>query len=524
LGLVIGLLAFGVEVRGQGPTIETTPGIVPGMAGSPGSDQSSLGGMPGGESGNLGVQPGRDEMILGRIGTAAPRVPTSITTPGQGMQMPQGRGITAPEPLPVPRAPLFGTLALPIEDEAEGPADGLTLDQAIELLIKNNLDLRSKFMEIPQARADVLTASLRANPILYADSQLIPYGSFSNRRPGGPTQYDLNISHPLDYSHKRRARTDYAIRAVRVTEAQYQDAVRIEINNLYTAFIDVLAARQTLRYAQASVSGLQVLLEKTELLYEKDVGSRADVNEIRAQHQIAQVGVLDAEENMRKARRTLGMMLNLPPGEAEAIEVRGTIRDQGPPPPPPEEMVRMALQCRPDVVAFRLGLQMARSGVRLAMANRYQDAYLLYQPYTFQNNAPFGRQSGTSWALGITVPLPVYNRNQGNIERARLNVTQSQVELAAIERRVMTEVQQAAREYEVSARIVRQIRAEILPSSETFKNDRFTLFQRGEANVVSYLQAQRSYNDTVKAYHDTAVRHRRSMLGLNTALGQRLLP
>ena len=48
-------------------------------------------------------------------------------------------------------------------------------------------------------RADVLTASLRANPIFYADSQLVPYGSDSVEAPDGPTQYDVNISHPLDY-------------------------------------------------------------------------------------------------------------------------------------------------------------------------------------------------------------------------------------------------------------------------------------------------------------------------------------
>ena len=126
--------------------------------------------------------------------------------------------------------------------------------------MKNNFDLRSKAMEIPQARADILTASLRANPILYADSQLVPYGSFNDRRPGGPTQYDLNVSHPIDYSHKRRARMDYAARALGVTEAQYQDAVRVEINNLYKAFVDVLAARQTVRYARASVAGLDRLL------------------------------------------------------------------------------------------------------------------------------------------------------------------------------------------------------------------------------------------------------------------------
>ena len=120
--------------------------------------------------------------------------------------------------------------------------------------------------------------------------------------------------------------------------------------------------------------------------------------------------------------------------------------------------------------------------------------------------------------------MPLFHRNQGGIERARLNVTQSQIELAGIERRALLEVSQAAREYEVSRQIVQRIRTEILPSSESFRNDRFRLFQGGETNAITYLQAQRSYNDTVKAYHDTVVRHRRSMLVLNTALGQRILP
>ena len=135
---------------GQAPTIETTQ--ISGAASSlRDRRQSRLGPMPGAGSMILGTQPGRDELLLNRIGTAAPRVPAAITTPGQGGQVQRPMGIAAPEPLPVPRSPLYGSLALPTEEESEGPADGLTLDQAIELLIKNNYDLRSKFMEIPQA-------------------------------------------------------------------------------------------------------------------------------------------------------------------------------------------------------------------------------------------------------------------------------------------------------------------------------------------------------------------------------------
>jgi cobalt-zinc-cadmium efflux system outer membrane protein len=46
----------------------------------------------------------------------------------------------------------------------------------------------------------------------------------------------------------------------------------------------------------------------------------------------------------------------------------------------------------------------------------------------------------------------------------------------------------------------------------------------GESSKIVYLDAQRKYNDTVKAYLDSAARHRRSMLDLNTVVGQRILP
>ena len=94
-----------------------------------------------------------------------------------------------------------------MRSRGRGPPDGLTLDEAIERLVHENLGLRARSFELPQAEADILTASLRANPLLYADSQLIPYGSYSPQRPGGPVQYDINITYPLDVTHKRKART-----------------------------------------------------------------------------------------------------------------------------------------------------------------------------------------------------------------------------------------------------------------------------------------------------------------------------
>ena len=132
------------------------------------------------------------------------------------------------------------------------------------------------------------------------------------------------------------------------------------------------------------------------------------------------------------------------------LELRGTIQDVAPPPPPVDELRKIALAERPDIAAFRLGVSYAEAAVRLAKANAFSDVYVLWQPYTFQDNAPYGLRSQISWALGVTVPMPIYNRNQGGIARAKINVTQSEIQLSDAERQLLIDVEKAVQEYEVS--------------------------------------------------------------------------
>lgn len=518
------------RVRAQAPTYDT------GLPSRPGGGSSSLGSSPGTGGNVLGRTPGGGTAVLsggdqgggpisGRTGATGSHVPASVTNPGNASgPNDQPQGISAPIAKPTVITPSYGTYELPAGPEDDGPPQGLTLDQSIERLLKENLDLRGKFYEIPQAQADILNAGLRANPVFYADAQLVPYGRYTRDKPGGQTQYDMNVSYPLDVSRKRLARTDYATRAKRVIEAQYQDAARNAIDQLYVSFVTVLHARQTVRYAEASVKGYTQYFNTTRELYTKDQKNRASVNRVKVQLDTAQVALLDARENLRKANRDLASILNVPPNQAETLEVRGSIEDVYGPPPPQDELVRMALTVRPDVVAYRLGIMTAKANVRLQLANRFSDLYILYQPYTLQDNTPSGLKSPISWALGVTMPLPIYNRNQGGIARAKLNVTQSQIESSTIERQAITEIQQAYKEYEVTKAMVKRIREDIIPVAQSVRDDSHRLFIGGEADVLTFLDAQREFQDTLKQYLDTAVRHRRSMLNLNTVLGQRVLP
>jgi cobalt-zinc-cadmium efflux system outer membrane protein len=478
------------------------------LGGAPGVDrasyQESSGGIIGGRAGHPRIQPQR---------------PGARRLPGvERLPTPQGRP-------PAPSS--LGQFAFdaPLGPENEGPADGLTLDQAIEQLVQGSLSLQARYLDIPQARADELTASLRTNPFFFADGQLVPYGRYSSQNnPGGPTQYDVNITYPFDLSRKRLARMDVAAQARRGVEAQFQDAVRLELDNLYTTYVDVLAARETMRFAQASMAAIDHALAMQEKKQDKSAESELQADHIEIQRDAVELGMMDAEASLASAKRTLATILNLPRNTSQHIDLRSSLRDTAPEPPTVDELVTSALTSRPDLAAFRLGVCRAIADVRLAKANRFSDVYVLYQPFTYQDNAPFNLPSSRSWAVGATVTAPIFDRNQGNIRRAQVNIEQSRLEMQVIERRVLAEVEGARQEYEISRAMVERIEQHLLPAARHVRDHSLKLSQEAGGDVNSYLIAQRDYQDLVRQYRDALVRHRRAMLKLNTAVGLRVLP
>ena len=186
-------------------------------------------------------------------------------------------------------------------------------------------------------------------------------------------------------------------------------------------------------------------------------------------------------------------------------------------------LLRLTLASRPDLVAQRLGIGRAEADVGLALANRYPDLFLVYQPYTFQDDSPLGLKSAHSWGAGVGVPVPLFNRNQGNIRRAKLNVTQTQVELAAMEERAIMDVRQAERQYAVTREAVARIERSLLPRARDEHDRVARLYLAGKAEELDFLRSESDFDLVVRQYRDTLVRHRRAMLRLNTAVGQRIL-
>lgn len=527
--LIVLVMAFSpaVMVSGQSPTARGDGGGLPDAVSlSPPSIVPSIGSSPGtlapSEFSNQDPQ-----IIGGRARGGAGRIPKKLLKTGQ---VTKPATANAMNPLDLPSAlpdsatkpPSDTSLGIPLESfvSDEGPADGLTLDAALARLLTANLDLLALTYEINQADADILTAGLRANPLIYGDTQFIPYGAYNSARPLGPTEYDFSITHPLDLSHKRKSRVDVARAAKSTIEAQFRDAARRQVGNLYRTFVDLQSARIEVMSAQSAVRNQEQVVSRARL----GLKDRDEVARLEAQLEKARDALDDAEHSFEDVRDSLGLLLNMTPPEVDKLQPKGTLRNVAPLPNSLEDLTRLALANRPDLVASRRGIGRAQLEVKLARANRFDDVFLFYDPITYQDNRSSHQPSGRSWSTGLTIPLPLYNRNQGNIARAQHNVTQTQVETTAIERRITTEVRVAEREYRSSQQTLRRAEQTILPRAREARIKTLADFAAGKLQLSDYFDRLNEQDDAAKAYREALIRHRRSMLDMNTTLGVRLLP
>jgi cobalt-zinc-cadmium efflux system outer membrane protein len=429
-------------------------------------------------------------------------------------------GPADPNRLPLPRTRAERNLPLPIvPDQLRPPGiprprpdigqpGGITLDMAIDLLVHNSLELQGSRGDIAQAAADSLTASLRTNPVAFVDTQGVPYGSYHPNSAGGPNQYDFNVVHPLDLSHKRQTRMRSAWLNQEAVEAKYRDVVRLAIDNLYTAFVDALLAQRNLDYQQ-----------------QKERGEKIDIFSL--------VSVDNAQEVLEDALRTLAVQFKYPFEELRQRGVFGRLvfqKGEEPVLPPEDDLVRMALAIRPDLITQRITVGRADADVLTARAARFDDVLLMYQPYTFYNGQGFDLKNKLAWSIGVTVPLPVYNRQQGNIEKARAIACQARTQLAFLEKVVEADVRRAVRQYNLTRKAIDEARFKA-PIDIALRNlkDRFA---RPEApdedmhDLIVRLEELIKQDDEAKLtkFDEVIIQHRRSMLKLNTAVGQRLMP
>lgn len=407
---------------------------------------------------------------------------------------------------------LLVSALLTAQPAAPGP---LTLEQAIQEALANNLDLAAQRYNVSVAEARQITASLRPNPVFSIASQTLDVlgAHYVNTSPAGPNQLNLHTDFPIERGHKRDERKALAKEEKSLAELGVREMMRQVIFGVQSSFVDVQQAAENLKLARENMQRLEGIVTINESRLKSGALSRVELERSQVAALQFGVSVQQAQLQVDQAKTQLQLLLGRKKTSPD-FEVAGDLRRDSPP-QLQDEIARLAIERRPDFLAYQQSQVRSQADLRLQIANGKVD-FSVGTEYTYQRAYGVG---GSSIGLYFSAPLPVFNRNQGEILRAQREIGQSAVRIEALRLSISSEVEKAFRQYMVARQLLSNVETGILTKARSVRDITEYSYRRGEASLIEFLDAQRAFNDAMQTFTDARASYARSLYLLDTVSG-----
>ncbi|MGA7968969.1 MAG: TolC family protein [Terriglobales bacterium] len=393
----------------------------------------------------------------------------------------------------------------------------ITLDEAIDLALAHNHSIKATRTMILQNQAQEITANLRPNPTLGADSQFVPFFSpqdFSGDNLNNVQQFDIGLGYLFERGRKRHWRLQAARDQTAVTRAQVTDAERTLAFNVGQQFVSVVLAESTLEFALQDLKGFQQTVDISELQYKAGYIGEGDYLKIKLQLLQFQTDVSSARLAKKQALVALRQFLGYDavPADYDVVgdlayrQLKAT----------EEDLQMKALTNRPDFRAAELGVTAAQSQISLAKANAKVDINGTYD---------FTHVSGENTAsIFVNFELPIFNRNQGEIARTGYALTQAQEQQQSASDTVLSDVANAFEAVRSNEEVVQLYTSGYLKQAQDSRDISEYAYKRGAASLLDFLDAERSYRSVQLAYRQALASYMTALEQLKEAVGTRSLP
>ncbi len=414
---------------------------------------------------------------------------------------------------------------LALSTDAAAYVDNARGSSAIDLVRRaatSNRSLAASRLNVERAQARLAQAQLYPNPSLDLEHTT---GKFT----GAPDEHEstAGFSFPLELGGKRRSRIDIARAELDIARAEFAERQRQLTNDVLTAYVEALASLRELD-TTARLNELDVetggYLEKR--VKEGDVAPlelqlvRVEIDRLRSRRELLK-GRLDAAIIRLKAltgiapEEQVRLREGFTPGDV--LGVSTTV----------EDAVTRALANRPDIAAARANERAAEATLRLARAGAVPDV------------TPFGRFSSSSSAFddtpigkltdrsksigfGVSIALPIFNRNQGARAEASAAVTQAQQERGYLETTVRAEVESAFRRLRSTDSALATFESGVIARSTENLRTLRAAYQLGEYRITDLIAEQRRVVDAEREYTEILAERYRAAIDLQLATGDLL--
>ncbi|MBI3652865.1 MAG: TolC family protein [Acidobacteria bacterium] len=440
-------------------------------------------------------------------------------------------------PTPLPKA-------APELPKVEMPK-ALTLPQAQEILLQNNLTITAARYGLEAMQAQKLIASFKPNPIISFGAEQFDFGHpfrkliATDSNSAANRVYTYRYEQIIERGAKRQLRTQVAELQAQSAAAQLADATRQQLFQLKQSFYTAVLARENLKVADENLYLTKNLEQLIKLHIEAGDTAAGDLIKFQVNTVQYQRDYLAAQLAYQQATRDVVNLLGAQPapqpiaiqfptnaalgttsGSTDqtlnvAVNIVGELKAE-PLTLTLAELQQEAMANRPDVMAAQRNLEAAQRACDLAQALRHRDLDIAGE---YQRNG-----GENTFGVVVSVPLFLHNHHQGEINQALAQLQQAKTQLAQVQLQMMTDVDKAYRAYEMSQKMLQIYTLETLSKAEEAFRIAGYSYKEGATSLLELRDAQRTYNQTRVAYNQAHFDYRMSLFQLELAIGKTLVP
>ena len=397
----------------------------------------------------------------------------------------------------------------------------LTWQDVRDRFEKSNPTLRAGQIGIDESKAQEITAFLRPNPnlTLTADgTQVTPHKGIW--RPLAGTYETPAISYLHERRHKRELRLESAQKATGIAVSSQADLQRTLISNLRAAFVQVLQEKAILAMAKDNLTYYDHVLDVNRERYKAGAIAQVDLDRLELQRVTYESDLQNAEESLETAKIELLTLLN-DRTAVDQFDVTGPY-DFSPALPSLEDIRQAALATRPDLRAAVQSIDKAKTDHLLAIANGSTDPTLsAWYTHNSSNNNPFGINTG---GLSISIPLRIFDRNQGEKLRTKLDIDRNDKLAQAARAQVFSDVDSAYATLESTLTLLQPYKDKYLEMASRVRDTIAFSYGHGAASLLDFLNAQADYRSVQVNYLNLVASYLDAANQLNQAVGREVIP
>lgn len=383
-----------------------------------------------------------------------------------------------------------------------------------------NPTLRADKLSIDESRAQEITAFLRPNPTfgLLADgTQIAP--NKGEWKPFAGTFESPSLSYLQERRHKRQLRLESAKKGTLIAESSHADLERTLLFNLRGAFVSTLQAKAVLQLAKDNLAYYDHVLQISRDRFNAGDIAQIDLDRLELQRVQYESDLQTAEVSLRTAKIQLLTLLN-DRTPIEQFDVAGPFdfNDQL---MARDEFRKIAMDTRPDLKAAVEAVDKAQTEHKLAVANGSTDpTWSAWYTHNSSNNNPF---AVNTLGVSVSIPLRIFDRNQGEKLRTHLDITRNQRLRDASEAAVLSDVDSGYAVLESNVILLQPYRAKYLQQATRVRDTIFFSYQHGGASLLDFLNAQSDYRTVQLSYVNLVGAYLTAAAQLNMAVGREVI-